>query len=93
LTVRHHARAIDYDDYASDQPEIFISEEHWSQEDGWQYGDIVDSAEWRYTVDSTGTMFYEPADAVLSRMGWQRESDWVDVGFGFFTTVKPLALF
>jgi hypothetical protein len=94
MTVGYYAKATIRGSDTVDQAEIIVVETHWSQDDGWQEGDIVDSAEWFYTLDDEkGAIIFEPTDAVLGRMGWQRESDWVDLGYGYVVSVKPLALF
>jgi hypothetical protein len=98
MAIRHYAKAsdVEYDAFGWDQAQVTIVEEHWSRDNGWEEGGVLSSAEWLSTVDDvTGIRVFEPADAILENMGWQRLSqhDWVDVAYGYVASVKPLALF
>jgi hypothetical protein len=86
MTTRYHARAIFDDNDTLKHAEIVVVEQYWSQDDGWQEGDVVDHGEWRVS---------ERSDDVLERMGWQRvgTKGWVYVVYGYVVGVKPLALF
>jgi hypothetical protein len=94
MSTQYYAKATIGGDDTVDQGEIIVVETHWSQDDGWQEGDIVDSAEWLFTFDDEeGAIAFEPIDIALERMGWQKlhKQYWtVDAGWNYVTRVKPL---
>lgn len=92
MTVEYYAEASIGGSNTINHAEIIVVEKHWLQDDGWQQGDIVDSAQWRYTFyDKKGTIIFEPLDNALERMGWRKlhQHYWVDIGSGYVTSVKP----
>jgi len=94
MITRHYAQATKGEDDVFDQAQVIVVETYQHDDGEWEEGDIVDSAEWLSTVDAvTGIRVFEPANAILENMGWQRESDWVHVAYGYVASVKPLALF
>jgi hypothetical protein len=94
MSTQHYAKASIGGDDTVDQAEIIVVEIHWSEDDGWKEGDIVDSDEWLYTFDDEkGVIVFEPIDNALERMGWQRlhQHYWtVDAGCQYVTRVEPL---
>jgi DNA-binding MltR family transcriptional regulator len=96
MITRHYAQATKGEDDVFNQAEVIVVETYQHDDGEWEEGDIVDSAEWLSIVDDvTSIRVFEPADAILENMGWQRLSqhDWVDVAYGYVASVKPLALF
>ena len=88
MTTRYYAKAAIGGSDTIDEAEIIVVETH----DGWEEGDIVDSAEWLYYFDDKrGTIIFESLDNALERMGWRKlhQHDWIDVGHAYETSVKP----